>query len=267
MSSAPSRSRALALIGAAALLAGDVGSAAAGTERPKKTEDTEAGGTHWRIESDHGAVHVWVPPGYDRATAGTVVYVHGYWTDVDGAWRDHDLATQFEKSKQNAIFIAPDAPSDNDESVQWDSLAALRKTVTRANIKLPDGPTIVIGHSGAFRTIANWTDHKLVQQVILLDAMYGGQDSFDDFIDSGKRAKNHKLILIGSDTAARSKAFIKKYPYAVVRDKIPGDYADFSKREKRARLLYLRSQYGHSDIAAGGKVLPMALRLTPLAHR
>jgi hypothetical protein len=257
--------RAVVLL-AAAVLAGATATASAKVERPAKTEETEAGGTHWRIESDNGPVHVWIPAGYDRETAGTVVYVHGYWTDVDEAWDDHDLAKQFAKSKQNAIFIAPEAPSSNDEDVHWASLAALRKQVTRANIRLPDGPTIVIGHSGAFRTIANWTDHKLVQQVILLDAMYGGQDSFDDFIDSGKRAKNHKLILIGSDTAAKSKAFVKKYPYAVVRDEIPTDYADFTGREKKAKLLYLRSQYGHGDIAAGGKVVPMALRLTPLAH-
>ena len=57
-----------------------------------------------------GAIHVWVPPGYDRATAGTVVYVHGYHTDSDGAWKDHDLARQFKASGQNAIFIVPDAP-------------------------------------------------------------------------------------------------------------------------------------------------------------
>ncbi|MBP6631067.1 MAG: hypothetical protein KA297_16655 [Kofleriaceae bacterium] len=237
-----------------------------GSERLRKTEDVVAGGQHWRIQTRAGALHVWAPPGYDRASAGTVVYVHGYHTDADGAWREHDLARQFRASRQNALFIVPDAPSGNDEQVKWPALTDLRRAVTRGgNIRLPDGPTIVVGHSGAFRTVMKWVDHKVVAQVILLDALYGGQRAFDDFISSGKRAGHHKLIVVGSDTAEESVSFTRRYPFAVTRDRMPGSAADFSKREKRARLLYIRSQYGHMQIVDGGRVLPTLLRLTPLA--
>ena len=109
------------------------------------------------------------------------------------------------------------------------------------------------------------TRHTL-QQVILLDALYGGEKAFDDFIGSGKRAKHHKLIAIGSDTAEESSAFAKKYPFAVVRDRMPDASAGFSKREKSAKLLYVKSQYGHMQIVTGGKVIPVLLRLTPLKH-
>ncbi len=229
-----------------------------------KTEDKVAGGKHWRIKTSKGAVHVWVPPGYDRETAGTVVYVHGYYTDSDGAWKDHDLAAQFKKSKQNALFIVPDAPDGNDEDVFWTALADLRKAVRRANIRVPDGPTVVIGHSGAFRTIRHWIDHKAVAQVILLDALYGGNAAFDEFIGTGKRAKQHKMILVGEDTGMKSKEFAKKYKFAVVRDQLPDTTSGFTKKEKKAKLLYIRSQYGHMEIVTGGKVIPMLLRLTPL---
>jgi hypothetical protein len=235
--------------------------------RLEKTEDTVAGGLHWRVETDAGAIHVWVPPGYDRATAGTVVYVHGYHTNSDGAWREHNLAKQFKASGQNAIFIVPDAPSGNDESVKWPALTDLRKAISRANIRLPDGPTIVMGHSGAFRTVMQWVDHRLVAQVILLDAMYGGNKKFDEFIGTGKRAQHHKLIIIGSDTADSSTAFLKKYPFAVTRDRMPNSTAELKKREKSAKLFYIRSQYGHSQIVTSGKVIPLLLRLTPLVHR
>ena len=236
------------------------------SRRPVKTEDTVAGGTHWRIRSQHGPIHVWVPAGYDRATAGTVIYVHGYWTDVDQAWsRDH-LAGQFKKSGQNALFIVPEAPSDGGEGVRWTSLVDLRRTVARANIRLPDGPTIVVGHSGAFRTVADWVDNRLLAQVVLLDAMYGRQASFEEFIGSGKRSAYHKLLLIGSDTAEASRSFAHRFPFAVVRDRLPPSYDAFSPREKHAKLLYVRSQYSHAQLAAGGVVLPLVLRLTPLAH-
>jgi hypothetical protein len=237
---------------------------AKGGGRLEKKEGKVAGGTHWRIKTDAGAVHAWIPPGYDRETAGTVVYVHGYYTDADGAWRDHDLAKQFRASKQNALFIVPDAPSGNGEDVKWKALTDLRRAMTRANIRIPDGPTIVMGHSGAFRTVMKWVDHKVVAQVILLDALYGGAKSFDEFIGSGKRAKQHKLIVIGADTAEESRGFIKRYPFAVAREKMPPSVDDFTKREKRAKLLYVHSQFGHMEIVRSGKVIPLLLRLTPL---
>jgi hypothetical protein len=229
-----------------------------------KTEDTVEGGTHWRINSEHGAIHVWVPAGYDRSTAGTVVYVHGYHVDVDQAWRDYDLAKQFRASKQNALFIVPEAPSGREEPVYWTALSDLRKAVRKANIRIPAGPTVVVGHSGAYRTLSDWVDHKLVAQIILLDALYGRETEFDDFIGTGKRAKEHKMILIGSDTAQESEEFAEDYPFAVVRSKVPDSISGFTKEEKKARLLYVKSQYSHMEMVTNGKVIPLLLRLTPL---
>lgn len=233
-------------------------------DKLEKKEDKVAGGTHWRIKTKAGAVHVWIPEGYDRETAGTVVYVHGYYTDADGAWREYGLARQFRASKQNAMFVVPDAPSGNDEEVKWPALTDLRKAVARANIRLPDGPLVVMGHSGAFRTVMKWIDNRTVDQIILLDALYGGEKAFDEYIDSGKRADEHKLIVVGAATAQGSKAFAKKYPFAVVRDKLPSTVAGFKKREKRAKLLYVHSQYEHMAIVTNGKVIPQLLRLTEL---
>jgi hypothetical protein len=232
--------------------------------RLDKTEDTVAGGRHWRIKTAQGAVHVWVPDGYDRETAGTVVYVHGYWTDADGAWRDHELARQFRASHQNAMFIVPDAPASNDDGVNWPSLKELRHAVTRANLHLPDGPVIVMGHSGAFRTIMQWVDHRLVEQIILLDAMYAGESAFDEYIGSGKRADEHKLIVVGSSTATASASFAHQYKFSVARERMPDTASGFTHRERTAKLLYVHSQYEHMQIVTSGKVIPVLLHLTPL---
>ncbi len=235
-----------------------------GESKLDKREDTVAGGKHWRIMTPSGAVHVWIPENYDRATAGTVVYVHGYWIDADGAWSTYELAKQFKKSHQNALFIVPDAPQNNDDNVKWPALKDLRKAVSRANIHLPDGPMVVMGHSGAFRTIMQWVDHRLVDQIILLDAMYAGESAFDEYIGSGKHADDHKLIVIGAGTAQDSSAFAKKYKFAVAREKLPDTVSGFTKRERGAKLLYVRSQYEHMQIVTSEKVIPMLLHLTPL---
>ena len=235
-----------------------------GESRLDKQEDTVVGGKHWRIKTKQGAVHVWIPESYDRETAGTVVYVHGYWTDADGAWRDHELAKQFKASHQNAMFIVPDAPASNDDGVNWPALTDLRRAVSRANIHLPDGPVVVMGHSGAFRTIMQWVDHRLVDQIILLDAMYSGESAFDEYIGTGKRADEHKLIVVAASTAQESQAFAKKYKFAVARETMPDSASDFTKKERRAKLLYVRSQYEHMQIVTSGKVIPVLLHLTPL---
>ena len=235
-----------------------------GESRLEKKEDTVAGGKHWRIKTSQGSVHVWVPAGYDRETAGTVIYVHGYYTDADGAWREHELAKQFRASHQNAMFVVPDAPAGNDDAVNWPALTDLRRAVARANLKMPDGPIIVMGHSGAFRTVMQWVDHRLVDQIILLDAMYAGEAAFDEFIGTGKRANEHKLIVVAASTAEESASFAKKYKFAVARETMPGSVGGFSKHERGAKLLYIRSQYEHMQIVTSGKVIPILLRVTPL---
>lgn len=235
-----------------------------GDGRLEKKEDTVLGGKHFRIKTARGAVHVWVPPDYDRETAGTVIYVHGYYTDADGAWREHDLARQFKASRQNAMFIVPDAPAGNDDDVRWPALKDLRRAVNRANIHLPDGPVVVIGHSGAFRTVMQWVDHRLVDQIILLDALYAGEAAFDEFIASGKRADDHKLIVVAASTAEESSSFARRYKFAVARERMPAAAGGFSRRERGAKLLYIRSQFEHMAIVTSGKVIPLLLRVTPL---
>nr|MBA3538446.1 hypothetical protein [Deltaproteobacteria bacterium] len=201
---------------------------------------------------------------YDRATAGTVIYVHGYYQDADAAWREHQLAKQFRRSRQNAMFVVPDAPLSNEDNVKWPALKDLRKAVARGNITLPDGPVVVIGHSGAVRTIMQWVDHRLVDQIILLDAMYAGESAFDAYIGTGKRADDHKMIVVGAGTAQESASFAKKYKFAVAREKMPDSLNGFTKRERGAKLLYIRSQYEHMQIVTGAKVIPILLRLTSL---
>jgi hypothetical protein len=235
-----------------------------GDGRLDKREDTVLGGKHFRIRTARGAVHVWVPPDYDRETAGTVIYVHGYYTDADGAWREHDLARQFKASRQNAMFIVPDAPAGNDDDVQWPALTDLRRAVSRANIHLPDGPVVVIGHSGAFRTVMQWVDHRLVDQIILLDALYAGEAAFDEYIASGKHADDHKLIVVAASTAEGSSSFARRYKFAVARERMPASTGGFSRRERGAKLLYIRSQFEHMAIVTSGKVIPLLLRVTPL---
>src|SRR6266568_3790613 len=115
---------------------------------PLPEHDIVANGDHWRIKTpDHGVIHVWRPFGYDARHAGTVVYVHGYYTDVDAAWKQHRLPEQFDASGKNAMFIAGEAPVSTDDEVMWPSLGdLLRAVATAGGLGLPAGPLVVVGH-------------------------------------------------------------------------------------------------------------------------
>jgi hypothetical protein len=225
---------------------------------PVRADSPELG-THWRLESDKGVIHVYAPPKYDARHAGLVVYVHGYRTSADRAWHEHRLREQFLASRQNALFVVPQAPTSIDDPVRWESLSSLRDALRAARIRAPDGPVIAVGHSGAYRTIARWVAEPELSEIILLDGLYRDPAPFETFAAAPK----HKLILVGKETAKACAALARRAS-GIALEHIPEAYADFSARERRATLLYLRSQYGHEEIVAGGKVLPLLLRLTPL---
>jgi hypothetical protein len=225
----------------------------------------EAGGEHLRLETERGPVHVWRPADYDPRTAGTVVYVHGYFTSVDQTWTEDHLAAQFEASGRNALFIAPQSPQSMDDPVPWSSLEALLRTVDRAlPFRLPRGPLVVVGHSGAFRTILYWLHDPRVRYVILLDGLYRGQREFRYWLRSSAGARSHRLVLVADETSQESDRFARRIPGTARRSSIPEKPPDFTPREIRAPLLYLRSQYEHVDIVSGGKVIPLVLKLTAL---
>ncbi|MCB9527554.1 MAG: hypothetical protein H6701_04005 [Myxococcales bacterium] len=250
------------LVGLGLLTAADA-HAAKGDKKKGDTRKTAAGGDYWRLDTAGGVVYVWVPPNYHRPTAGSVIYVHGYWTSADRAWREHQLPQQFRKSRQNAIFIVPSAPTGPEDGVKFKTLGGLRGAIRKKGIRLPDGPIVVIGHSGAYRTIAEWVDHALVQQVTLLDGFYGREDKWEEFIVTGKKAKQHKLVLVGVTTTKAGVAFARRHK-GVRRNGLPTRYEDFTRAEKRARLLHINARAGHSELVAGGSILPLMLRLTPL---
>src|SRR5688572_19060357 len=118
--------------------------------------DRAEGGWHWRLQTHAGALHVWIPAGYDARTAGVVVHLHGFNTEVDDAWVRQRLARQFRQGGRNAMYVVPQAARGGWEHIGWPSVAALLGAVQGARIPVPRGDVVLVGHSGAFRTISEW---------------------------------------------------------------------------------------------------------------
>jgi hypothetical protein len=241
--------------------------ALAAQDAPSPVEATlEASGHHYRLNTDRGAVHVWEPRGYDPRTAGEVIYLHGYYTDADQAWNEANLPGQFEASARNALFIVPESPNSTNQGVQWPDLGTLLDVVRQwAPVPEPRGPLVVVGHSGAFRTIVSWLKDSRVQDVVLLDALYRDEKLFYWWLLHAPQHATHRLTLVAVETLMKAQNFARHLFRVPVLAEVPSDFAEFTPAETRSRVLLIKSHYEHMELVNSQKVIPVLLQLPPLA--
>jgi hypothetical protein len=230
----------------------------------KPVRRKEAGGEHIRLETKKGAVHVWIPSGYVSETAGIALYVHGYYTNVDKAWKEHRLAEQFAKSRRNALFIAPEAPDGLAQPVFWSELGDLLQEVRRqTGLRRPWGPVVAMVHSGGYRTAVKWLEDESLEQLILLDAMYGDEEAFGAWVEPPGTSR--QLIVVGADTLRWTETFAyetaeRGVPTAVTR--FLGQ--DLDERQRKARVIYMRAGDGHMDLVQRVGLIPVLYQMTRL---
>jgi hypothetical protein len=217
---------------------------------------------HVRLTSTAGPIHVWTPARYVAETAGIVVYVHGFYIDVDGAWRRHRLARQFAESGLNALFIACEAPRGGSDPVSWPSLTALLETVAeKLGRPLPGGRVVAVGHSGAHRTMASWLEEPRLDTIVLLDAQYGGMRRLREWLDG---SPERRLIEAAALTRPQSDELHASIPGAVVFDGFPPPEAGRLDGAQEARVVYVRSQLDHMGLVTSGHAIPMLLRASKI---
>lgn len=219
-------------------------------------------GRHVRIDGPRGAIHVWIPPSYRPETGATILYVHGYYDNADTAFVGHRLAEQFAMSALNALFIVPEAPVMTKVPVNYPSLSELLRLVEdHTGVARGMALTAAIGHSGAYRTIRAWLDEPLLDQVALIDGMYGNEDVIEAWL---RASPHHRLITVGEDTLAWNEQFVRDMPETFVVDRVPPTYDTWPPEAKTARIVYVRAQFFHMPLVTDGIVLPSVLRLLPV---
>jgi hypothetical protein len=208
-------------------------------------------GVHWRFETERGPIHVWIPAGYDPATAATVVFVHGYHTDIDAAWDEYRLADQFALAGVNAMFIAGGAPNGKHSSVVWPSLTQLLASVAaRIDVKMPKKRLVAIGHSGAYRTLALWLDNAQLDSIVLLDAVYG-EYRFGPWVRDNKA---RRLINIVYETGRFCDYMHRSLRETIRVDGLPKDGLP------DGRIIYAKTDAGHWALVSDGVAVPLSLR-------
>ncbi|MBZ0235474.1 MAG: hypothetical protein K8M05_24305 [Deltaproteobacteria bacterium] len=253
------------IAGVVAVSLAEDGGVDAGAEAEPERSDVDqavAAGRSWRLDTANGPVHVWVPAGYHPDGAATILYAHGYYTDVDQAWVNHRLPQQFALSGANALFIAPEVPSGSRQAVHWPSLADLLVEVQGATgVARPMGATVAIGHSGAYRVMFAWMDYPGLDAIVAMDAMYDEVDTWQAWIE-GSAAR--RLVVVGDDTVRWTEELARALAdETVTLDRFPDD-GHVPAQARRARIVYVRSQFGHMPLVTEGFALPYVIRLLPV---
>lgn len=224
--------------------------------------DAVAAGSYWRIDGPRGPLHVWRPAGYHADGAATILYAHGYYINVDGAWLKYQLPEQFAMSGANATFIAVEAPSGVRQAIQYPDLVDVLQIVERATgTPRGAGPIVAMGHSGAFRTLETWMDAPVLDTIIALDALYGENDVFQEWFEGGP---NRRLITVGDDTLRWTEEMAGDISTTFTVDMIPAAYDLWPVGASTARHVYVRSQFSHMALVTGGRAIPALLRLLPI---
>jgi hypothetical protein len=221
-----------------------------------------AAARHVRIDGPHGSIHVWIPPSFDASTGATIVYLHGYYDDADSSYTGHRLPEQFAMSALNAMFVVAETPVAAKTPLNYPSLGELLQLVEEKT-GTPRGMayTVVVGHSGAFRTIDAWLDEPLVDELVMIDSMYGNEEQIEAWM---RASAKHRLITVGEDTLIYNENLLKALPDTFVMDRVPTDYQLWPTEARTARSVYIRAQFMHMPLVTDGVVLPALLRLLPV---
>jgi hypothetical protein len=219
-------------------------------------------GRHVRSEGPHGAIHVWIPPGFHSDVGATIIYLHGYYDDSDSSYIGHRLPEQFAMSALDAMFIVAETPVAQKTPINYPSLGELLQLV-EDKTGTPRGMayTAVVGHSGAFRTIDAWLDEPLVDELVMIDSMYGNEEQIEAWMRASPR---HRLVTVGEDTLIYNESLLRALPDTLVLDRVPTSYETWPAEARTARSVYIRAQFMHMPLVTDGIVLPGLLRLLPV---
>lgn len=212
------------------------------------------------------SVALFIPKGFSpKKRVDLVIYLHGWYNNIDSACAQFRLIEQFSDAMKNAVFVFPEGPKDAPDSFggkleDKDGLKNFvsdvvkylkeKKKITRTNI----GNIILAGHSGAYRAISFCLMRggvtKNISDVILFDALYGQTEKFAYWID---HSKGRFITIYTNDGGTKNET-------ENLRADLDGWGISYVGKEeseittndlKTNRLIFVHSELTHNEVIAG----------------
>lgn len=153
-----------------------------------------------------------VPPGFNSRKPFTLlIYFHGHNSEVERTLAEQEIPAQIDASGRNVILIAPQLARDAVDSSPGkfyrpgafgDFLAEATGILEHelgltAKRRPRSSPVVLVGFSGAYRTVAYILDrggvNGRIRGVILLDSLYDDLDKYEAWL-----VKNRKKVFLAS---------------------------------------------------------------------
>ncbi|MDB5211325.1 MAG: hypothetical protein JWQ30_2152 [Sediminibacterium sp.] len=169
-------------------------------------------GKHYDAATNYSdsSVLIYVPKNFIVTNRINLVFwFHGWGNSIDSAVKQYQLLEQFDASARNAVFVFPEGPKNAPDSYggKLEQPFVFQQLVREVGQKLYENRVIrakrnynqldqyditLAGHSGAYRVISRIVNKTPVNEVILFDAMYGGNDAYLEWLS----VPEHRFINI-----------------------------------------------------------------------
>jgi hypothetical protein len=159
---------------------------------------------------DDSSVEIFVPKNLDiKKPLELVIWFHGWNNNIDSANGYFGLTEQFRSANRNAIIVFPEGPKNAPDSYGGklerpemfalfindllNKLEAAKIVPKKKQLTIKDCSISLAGHSGAYRVISKIIQYNKIDELLLFDAMYGGNDAYLKWISESKQ---HRFIQI-----------------------------------------------------------------------
>jgi hypothetical protein len=215
---------------------------------------------------DDSSVYLYVPTKFKPGKQmEIVVWFHGWGNNIDSAIQFYKLVEQFEASGRNAIFVFPEGPKNAPDSyggklerpgyfdglikdvlVQLYSHKILpsKKMLTLENCSIS-----LAGHSGAYRVISKIIQYSKIDEVILFDALYGGNEAYLNWISSNMEHRFIAIYTKNGGTLENTRLVMNQ-----LRDSLNVQLVHVKEAEVNSDLLksnhkiFIESEQAHNDV-------------------
>jgi hypothetical protein len=223
-------------------------------------------------------VLVFVPKKFNnRVSTDMVIYMHGWYNNVDSSLAQFNLVNQFAQAEKNALLVMPQGPYNAPDShggkfelpdgmvVFLNELVSeLIKAEVLRNQRM--GSLLLAGHSGAYRALAHMAVHGgyPVSEICLLDGLYSHVEKFTLWIERNPKTRFFNVYSEHSPETKENtesmmltmKAFRMSYLHLKDKD---ASLADIEKN----RVIFLESALKHNEVVVPGNNLYKFLVTSP----
>lgn len=232
--------------------------------------------THYSDSS----ILVYIPTHFSpKKITNLIFWFHGWGNNIDSALKQYDVLEQLEASGRNAIFIFPEGPKNAPDSYggKLEQPAVFQALVKEVEEKLKERRIIatkkafnidrysitLAGHSGAYRVISRILNQSPVQEVILFDAMYGGNEQYLQWLS----VPEHRFIHIytkDGGTFDNSQLIMRTLTDSLHMPFFSGDEENVGDAElKKYDKLFIYSSKKHNEVITHNRNWERFLRHIP----